>query len=98
MKLKQKTVIFGFGAMGSALAKGWIQSKLIPASRITVVEVDVQKGRDASRKLGIKASADPAAALKKAGLVILAVKPQQMRELLEESGSLFPKGALVVSI
>jgi len=98
MRVQQKTVIFGIGAMGSALAKGWIKTRMIPASNLVAVELDRQKREAAIRQLKIKATADPAAALKKAGLVILAVKPQQMNELLKEARPHFSPKTLVVSI
>jgi pyrroline-5-carboxylate reductase len=98
MKVKQKTVILGIGAMGSALAKGWISSKMLSPSNITAVDVDPEKCKKAAKQLKIKAVTEPSKALKGAGVVLLAVKPQQMKELLTHSGSLFPKKALVVSI
>lgn len=98
MKVRQKTVVFGIGAMGSALVKGWISSKMIAPSSITAVDVDTSKLKKTAAQLKIKPGLDSAKALKGAGLVLLAVKPQQMKELLIQAGSRFPKNALVVSI
>jgi pyrroline-5-carboxylate reductase len=98
MKIRQKTAVFGIGAMGSALVKGWVSSKMISPSLITAVDVDAAKLKKMASQLKIKSSMDSAKALKNAGLVLLAVKPQQMKELLAQTGPLFPKSALVVSI
>ncbi len=98
MTLKKRTAVFGFGAMGSALVKGWIESGMMPPAAITAVEVDDDKRKAAVRKLGIKATVNPKEALKGAGLALLAVKPQQMKELLEKEGQHFSPGVLVVSI
>jgi pyrroline-5-carboxylate reductase len=98
MKLDHKTVIFGIGAMGGALLKGWLSSKMIPASRVAAVDVDAAKCKKMAAQFKIKAGSDAAWALKGARLILLAVKPQQMRELLTRVGPLFPKDALVVSI
>ncbi len=98
MKTRQKTVVFGIGAMGSALVKGWISSKMIAPSLITAVDVDAAKLKKMAIQLKIKAGLDTAKALKGAGLILLAVKPQQMKELLTQTGPRFPKEALVVSI
>src|SRR5690242_6359587 len=84
--------------MGSALVKGWISSKMIAPSSITAVDVDAAKLKKTAAQLKIKVGLDVALALKGAGFVLLAVKPQQMKELLAQSGSSFPKKALVVSI
>jgi pyrroline-5-carboxylate reductase len=98
MKVRQKTVVFGIGAMGSALVRGWISSKMISPSLITAVDVDAAKLKKMASQLKIKAGTDAAKALKGAGIVLLAIKPQQMKELLSQAGSHFPKKALVVSI
>ena len=98
MKVRQKTVVFGIGAMGSALVKGWISSKMIAPSLITAVDLDAAKLKKMASQLKIKAVLDAGKALKGAGLVLLAVKPQQMKELLGQKGGKFPPKALVVSI
>src|SRR5581483_3225256 len=98
MKRNQKTVVFGIGAMGSALVKGWISSKLLKPALITAVDVDLAKCKKIASQFKIKAGSDPAKALKGAGIVLLAVKPQQMKDLLAQAGHYFPKNALVVSI
>src|SRR5258708_704128 len=98
MKVNQKTVVFGTGAMGSALLRGWIKSKMLIPAKITAVDVDTAKCKKLSSQLKIKAETDPSKALKGAGLIFLAVKPQQMKELLNQAGHQFPPKALVVSI
>lgn len=84
--------------MGSALVKGWISSKILSPSLVTAVDVDPAKCKMAMAELKIKASADATKALKKTGIILLAVKPQQMKELLRDKGAQFPPKALVVSI
>ncbi len=98
MKVSQKTVVFGIGAMGSALVKGWISSKMLKPGLITAVDLDQSKCKKMAAQFKIKAESDPGKALKGAGLVLLAVKPQQMKELLDQAGKAFPKKALVASI
>lgn len=98
MKIRQKTVVFGIGAMGSALVKGWISSKMITPSLMTAVDLDAAKLKKMASLFKIKAATDRAKALKDAALILLAVKPQQMKELLSQAGIQFPPKALVVSI
>lgn len=98
MKVNLKIVVFGTGAMGSALLKGWIKSKMLIPAKITAVDVDSAKCKKLASKLKIKAATDPSKALKGAGFILLAVKPQQMNDLLSQAGPQFPKKALVVSI
>lgn len=98
MKVRQKTVVFGIGAMGSALVKGWVSSKRMASSQITAVDVDAVKLKKMAAQLKIKAGLDADKALQGAGLVLLAVKPQQMKDLLSQMGRMFPPKALVISI
>lgn len=98
MNSKAKTVVIGLGAMGSALVKGWVSSKKLSPSLVTALDVDQAKLEKTAAQLKIKASVDPVQALKGAGLILLAVKPQQMKELLTRTGPWVPKEALVVSI
>jgi pyrroline-5-carboxylate reductase len=84
--------------MGGALAKGWIQKKVMKSSQITAVNLDPAKRAGFARSLKVKLVQNPSAFLKNAGLIVLAVKPQQMKALLSQTGGLFPRKALVVSI
>jgi len=98
MRENLKTVVFGIGAMGGALVKGWISSKKLRPALITAVDMDALKLKKTAARLKIKTSMSGAEVVKDARLILLAVKPQQMRELLFRTGSFFPKNALVVSI
>jgi pyrroline-5-carboxylate reductase len=84
--------------MAGVLVKGWISSKLIPASQIIGVRSDVSKVKQTAAQLKIKVTYEAVPALKEARLVILAVKPQKMKDVLEQVGSAIPKNALVVSV
>lgn len=98
MSFNQKTVLLGFGAMGGALAKGWIQKKVLKPSQVTAVNLNPAKRQKLARQLKIKLTRDSARALKDAGLILLAVKPQQLKALLGQIGVFFPRKALVVSL
>lgn len=98
MALQPKTVVLGIGKMGGALVKGWISSKLIPVSKIIGVRSDASKTKQIASQLKIKVTTDAGSALKGARLVILAVKPQKLKDVLEQVGGFISKNALVVSI
>jgi len=98
MTFQQKTVILGIGKMASALVKGWVSSKLIPASKIIGVRTNPSKIKQTSDQLKIKVTTDAVTALKGAQLVILGVKPQKIKEVLGEVGRAISPKALVVSI
>jgi pyrroline-5-carboxylate reductase len=77
----QSIVFVGGGNMATALAGGMIASGT-PAERFVVVEPSVeQRARLAGRFPGLRVVDAPGeAAVRDAGLVVLAVKPQHMRE------------------
>ena len=98
MSLQQKTVVLGVGKMGSALVKGWISAKLIPASKIVGIDSDVSQIKKTASQLKIRVTTDASPALKDAQLVILSVKPQNIKEVFAQVGRLIPRNALIVSI
>src|SRR5665213_3008354 len=98
MALQQKVVVLGIGKMGGALVKGWISSKLIPASKITGVRSEPSKVKQTASQLKIKVTTNADSALKGAQLIILGLKPQKLKEVLSQMGELIPKNALIVSI
>jgi pyrroline-5-carboxylate reductase len=98
MAFQQKTVVLGIGKMGGALVNGWISSKLIPASKIIGVRSDASKVKQTTSQLKIKVTTSTDLALKGARLIILAVKPQKLKDVLSQVGGFISKNALVVSI
>ncbi len=98
MGLKGTFVSLGAGAMGGALLKGWVRGGLLAARRVTAVDLDRVKLARLKRDLRVDVTSDHASALKGASTVLLAVKPQQTRELLGRFGGAFPPKALVISI
>lgn len=77
--------------IGGLIAKGWA------AERIHAVDVLPEALHRLRERYGIRTSADGVAAARAAGCIVLAVKPQQMREV---AGALGPAagGKLVISI
>lgn len=84
--MKRSIVLIGFGNMGQALAKGWLD-RGIDAGAIRVVDPE-PRVRDVATKLGMDASATPADALRAVhdgeapDVVVLAVKPAQIDDAL----------------
>ena len=72
----------GGGNMASAIIGGLLQQGW-QADAMRVVEVDAAARARLERELGVKAFADIGPALAGSGCVVLAVKPQQMREVAQ---------------
>lgn len=82
-ELKGKTIAFiGGGAMAKALAGGLIASG-IPTSCVLVSEPDAPRRTALERELGIQTTSDNAEAVKRAQIVVLAVKPQILPVVLD---------------
>lgn len=91
---KPSLALIGCGKMGGAMLRGWIASNI--AERITVLEPFglPEEFRNAP---SVNAITD-AASLPPADIVILAVKPQTMKEVCEALSPKIPAGSLILSI
>lgn len=92
--------ILGFGTMGQAISAGLVEASGYPAPRIRVATRHPAAARARAEALSLDLSADPAAAVRGAEVVLLCVKPKELRGLLAglaASGALDHR-PLVVSI
>jgi pyrroline-5-carboxylate reductase len=88
--------IIGSGNMAQAIVRGVIAAGLVPAGRIVASDVAPQQ-RDRMAALGVAAVEDNAAPAA-CPRVLLAVKPQMMRPVLEAAAPKLAREALVISI
>jgi pyrroline-5-carboxylate reductase len=86
-----KIGIIGGGNLGIAIAEGLIQSGYIKPGHILITRRSVEKLHELERK-GVMVSANNADALDYASLIILAVKPFQVEEVLTKLKGSFKKG------
>jgi pyrroline-5-carboxylate reductase len=75
----------GAGRMATALAKGCIEARLLPAGAVLASDpVDQSRAKFAAESPGAQLVADNAAVLAGAETIVLAVKPQVMKQALAE--------------
>ena len=99
MNLQNKTIAFiGAGNMGEALIRGLLAAKAITPAQIIATDVRAERREYFIKSFGVRASADNAMAVKAADIVLLAVKPQQMNEVLAGFKSVSAGSQLVISI
>jgi pyrroline-5-carboxylate reductase len=96
--MNKKIVFLGAGKMGEALIGAFIGSRAAYASRITAVDADAKRLNYLKKRYNIGITADKRRALKNARIVFLAVKPQQMQELLDEIRPYAGRKTLFISI
>jgi pyrroline-5-carboxylate reductase len=91
-------VFIGGGNMGEALVAGLLASKQWKPAEITVTDKRPDALAQLKKKYKIQISDDNKKAVAKATVILLAVKPQQIRPVLEEIGPLLRTRQLVLSI
>ena len=79
--MNKKIAIIGGGNLGTAIAEGLIKSKFCKPADITVTKRNTSTIKHLA-DLGVNVSSDNAAAVRSSELVILAVKPFQVSEVL----------------
>ncbi|MDT8335513.1 MAG: pyrroline-5-carboxylate reductase [Desulfurivibrionaceae bacterium] len=97
MKIKGTIGFFGGGRMAEALIKGIMQAGLFGAEQIVALDPDKERRRLLAGRYRINAVDNPAA-LADCEIVVLAVKPQILPNLLRLNRSNFSNKQLVISI
>jgi len=99
MTIKGRSVGFvGAGNMGEALIKGLLAANLVPAEAIHATDVRLERLKELNRQYGIQVSSDNAELIRRADIVILAVKPQIMEAVLTEIAPVVTRRKLLISI
>jgi pyrroline-5-carboxylate reductase len=93
----KRIAIIGGGNLGTAIARGLLANGLVAPSNITVTRRRVNLLSGLS-ELGIQTLSDNREAVKGTDLVILAVKPFQIEEIVEEIHPLLSEKTIVISV
>jgi pyrroline-5-carboxylate reductase len=94
LSANERIVLIGFGNMGQALVRGWL-AKGRDAGSIEIVDASAA-ARAVAAQLGVAARAAVEAV--RAAVVVLAVKPNQLTDVLPQCVALARDGAVVLSI
>ncbi len=93
-----KITILGGGNLGSAIAEGLIKSKFVAPQQITVTRrnVDALKGL---KSLGVHVTNDNQEAVKRSEVIIVALKPYNVKEVMEGLKTNFdPSRHIIISV
>jgi pyrroline-5-carboxylate reductase len=93
-----KVGFIGAGNMGSALIKGIISSGLLQPENISVSDADRAKTESLSKETGVYVSYSNNDVIERSDYIILAVKPNMVRTVLEPCKELFHNGKVLISI
>jgi pyrroline-5-carboxylate reductase len=93
----KKIAIIGVGNMGSAIAVGLIKSGFMQPKDIIATDKR-ESSLEEMRKLGVTVNTDNLEAVKAAEVVLLAVKPYHIAQVIEEIKSELNSGKILLSI
>lgn len=97
--LKNQTIaVIGAGHMAGAMIGGMVRSKLLPAKGIVASRRNAAALAELQKKWGVRVATDNKKAVAGADVVILAVKPQMAKAVMEELAGHLTKDQLVVSV
>lgn len=88
----------GTGVMGSAMMKSIVKSGLVPAGRVYITDIDKVKLEALKNETGVQILASAAEVVQKSDVVILAVKPNMVKSVLEGCKQEFAGEKILVSI
>lgn len=94
----KKVAIIGGGNLGASIAEGLIKSNFVKAKDITVTRRNI-KPLEYLAKQGVNVTSDNSEAVKACDVIIVAVKPYNVKDILGELRNDFsPKKHIVISV
>jgi pyrroline-5-carboxylate reductase len=97
-KSPTKIVFIGAGNMAEAMARGILASNIYRPGDMLAADIDKSRLAFFRRKLGIKGLADNKKAAATAEIIVLAVKPQQAPQVLDDLRGNLQGNPLLISI
>jgi pyrroline-5-carboxylate reductase len=94
----KRLAILGAGKIGGILLRAFLEQKLVSPKRVHATVLHAEKAQALAEQLGVRVSSDNRAAVRDADIVLLALKPQAVREVLEEIKPEIKPGKLIVSV
>jgi pyrroline-5-carboxylate reductase len=99
MNLKSKKLGFiGAGNMSKAIIKGLLASEEVRPKGIFISDINKKRLQKAKKELGINAVSSNSDLVLEADIIIVAVKPQDIRSVLENIASCIKKDQVIISI
>lgn len=97
MVMESKVVFIGAGNMAEAIVSGMVAANFCAPEKIIMTDVRPERLADLERKYGVSTSTDNCV-VKNAEIVVLAVKPQVMADVLKGIAPVIRKETLIISI
>jgi pyrroline-5-carboxylate reductase len=94
----RRIAILGAGKIGEALIHGLVSSQWRQPSEIVATDIHEERVEELRQHYGIEATTSNLEAVERAAIVVVAVKPQDLRGLLQEVGSSITAEQTVLSV
>jgi pyrroline-5-carboxylate reductase len=94
----KRLAVLGAGKMGGTLLRAFLDQKLVKPSHVTATVRHKERAEALAKKLGVSVTTDNRAAVRGADVVLVAVKPTTVADVLDEIRGDLKPGALVVSV
>lgn len=98
MLREKKLSVIGAGQMGEALVKGFIQSGVLEAKQILLSDVNLERLESLKAKYQVEFTTDNRKAVEGGDIILFAVKPQQIEQVLAGTKEIFRIDQLIISI
>ena len=98
MKKRKVIGLIGTGNMGEALIAGLLKAKFTNPEQIMVFDADRERLRFIQKKYGIKKASDNNHLSSQCDPLLLCIKPQSMKEVIEEMADSLDPSKLLISI
>ncbi len=98
MKIKKKIGLIGAGNMGTSIIEGLLEKKLVRPGQIFVYDKIEGKAAEFSTKWKVRAVASNAEIARRAEVILLAIKPQDLAETAAEFRGGIGKKHVLISI
>jgi len=95
--MESKVVFIGAGNMAEAIVSGMVAAEFCEPEKIVLTDIRPERLADLEKEYGVRTSTENDA-VKNAEIVVLAVKPQILDEVLKKMAPVFRKETLVISI
>lgn len=93
----KKLAVIGAGKLGEGLLSGVLGSQLAPVTHVIATVAHQPRAEFLAEKYGIRAGTDNGEAVSGADLVLICLKPQQVKSFLQEVKKHLRKDALLIS-
>jgi len=92
-----KVGVIGYGNMGSAIVDGWLSNKVCKPSDLLIFERSEEKIKKLNED-GVQTSIDDYSLLKNLDVLLLAIKPQDLENVLNDIKENINKKTIIISV